>query len=366
MMGGAQKGSRVPEGGRGDAEAEGSRGGTPLLSVRGLKKHFPVRGSSLLPFGLGGGRSLVKAVDGVSFDLWRGETLGLVGESGCGKSTTGRAILRLLEPTEGTVHFEGEDVLAMRERELRSLRRRVQIVFQDPFSSLNPRLTVGDMLMEVLRVHRLHGDRAGRRRRMSELLDVVGLLPEHADRYPHEFSGGQRQRLGIARALSVEPELLVLDEPVSALDVSVQAQVVNLLKDLQAEFGLTYLFIAHDLAVVEHVSDRVAVMYLGRIVEMGEAETLYRDPRHPYTRALLSAVPRPDPSRRRKEGRIVLSGDVPSPVDPPSGCPFHPRCWHPDRDEACARIVPSLAPTPDGSGREVACIKVETSAHPDS
>ncbi len=343
----------------------------PLLSVRGLRKHFPVRGSGLLPFGLGKG-SAVKAVDGVSFDLWRGETLGLVGESGCGKSTTGRALLRLVEPTEGAVHFGGEDVLAMNDRELRRLRRRAQIVFQDPFSSLNPRLSVGAMLGEVLRVHGLPkgADGAGRRRRVRELLDVVGLLPEHADRYPHEFSGGQRQRLGIARALSVEPEFLVLDEPVSALDVSVQAQVVNLLQDLQAEFGLTYLFIAHDLAVVEHVSDRVAVMYLGRIVETAPATTLYQNPRHPYTRALLSAVPRPDPSRKpgRKGGtrRIVLEGDVPSPVAPPPGCPFHPRCWHPDRDEACARIVPFLDPVPGEAQQEVACIKVETLTRPHS
>ncbi|TVP44004.1 MAG: dipeptide ABC transporter ATP-binding protein [Gemmatimonadales bacterium] len=336
--------------------SDGERKGEPLLSVRGLRKYFPVK-KGILP----GARAQVKAVDGVSFDIHAGETLGLVGESGCGKSTTGRTLLRLLEPTEGEIRFGGEDVRAMGEKELRALRRRAQIVFQDPFSSLNPRLTVGHMLTEVLKVHRLHGDARGRRKRAAELLDVVGLLPEHADRYPHEFSGGQRQRLGIARALSVEPEFIVCDEPVSALDVSVQAQVVNLLKDLQEEFGLTYLFIAHDLAVVEHVSDRVAVMYLGKIVEMGPADVLYRDPKHPYTRALLSAVPRPDPSRRADTGRIVLEGDVPSPMDPPSGCPFHPRCWHPDRDEACARIVPPLDPTPDGTSRTVACIKVETS-----
>jgi oligopeptide transport system ATP-binding protein len=329
-------------------------GTEPILSVRGLRKFFPLRD------GRPGRRRQVKAVDGVSFDLFPGETLGLVGESGCGKSTTGRAILRLVEPTEGEIRFRGEDVRAMGERELRGLRRRAQIVFQDPFSSLNPRLTVGDMLNEVLRVHGLHGDARGRRRRIRELLDVVGLLPEHADRFPHEFSGGQRQRLGIARALSVEPELIVCDEPVSALDVSVQAQVVNLLKDLQAEFGLTYLFIAHDLAVVEHVSDRVAVMYLGRIVEIGRAETLYRDARHPYTRALLSAIPRPDPGLRGRGERIVLEGDVPSPVNPPSGCPFHPRCWHPDRDASCAELVPDLLETPDGTGRRVACTKVET------
>jgi oligopeptide/dipeptide ABC transporter ATP-binding protein len=277
-------------------------------------------------------------VDGVSFDLFRGETLGLVGESGCGKSTTGRAILRLLEPTEGEIVFDGHDVLAMGREELRRLRRRAQIVFQDPFSSLNPRMTVGQALDEVLRVHRLGGRRADRRKRIGALLDRVGLLPWHADRYPHEFSGGQRQRIGIARALSVEPDLLVCDEPVSALDVSVQAQVINLLKDLQAELGLTYLFIAHDLAVVEHVSDRVAVMYLGRIV--------------------VSSAPRPDPSRREAGRRIVLEGDVPSPIDPPAGCPFHPRCWYPAKDADCMRVIPSLDPV--GQDRQARCIKLPT------
>jgi oligopeptide transport system ATP-binding protein len=331
---------------------------SPLLSVRDLRKYFPV---GERPFLRGPGPQ-VKAVDGVSFDLFPGETLGLVGESGCGKSTTGRALLRLVEPTSGQVRFDGEDVRAMGREALRRMRRRAQIVFQDPFSSLNPRLTVGQMLGEALRVHGLHGDAKGRRRRIHELLDVVGLLPEHEDRYPHEFSGGQRQRLGIARALSVEPELIVCDEPVSALDVSVQAQVVNLLKDLQQELGLTYLFIAHDLAVVEHVSDRVAVMYLGKIVEIGPAETLYRDPKHPYTRALLSAVPRPDPGLRGRGERIVLSGDVPSPVAPPSGCPFHTRCWYPERDASCTELVPELLPTPDGTGREVACNKIATLA----
>ncbi|MBM4183274.1 MAG: ATP-binding cassette domain-containing protein [Gemmatimonadetes bacterium] len=311
------------------------RNGPPLLEVRDLAKHFPVRRGSF-----GRVRAHVRAVDGVSFDLWRGETLGLVGESGCGKSTTGRALLRLIEPTGGDVRFDGQDVRALDRTGLRALRRRMQIVFQDPVGSLNPRLSVGAMLEEVLTVHGL--GLPNRRDRAVELLERVGLSADHIDRYPHEFSGGQRQRLGIARALSVEPDFLVLDEPVSALDVSVQAQVINLLQDLQAELGLTYLFIAHDLAVVEHVSDRVAVMYLGRIVELAEASALYAEARHPYTRSLLSAVPRPDPVGRASRSRIVLEGDVPSPIDPPSGCPFHPRCPHPAKDASCRGIVPGL------------------------
>ena len=322
-----------------------------LLEVRGLVKHFPLRRRMLAR--ADGGR--VRAVDGVSFWLRRGETLGLVGESGCGKTTTSRAILRLIEPTAGEIRFRGEDVRAMDGEALRAFRRRAQIVFQDPFGSLNPRLTVGAMLDEVLRVHRLGGDREGRRRRVAELLERVGLRAEHVDRYPHEFSGGQRQRLGIARSLAVEPELLVLDEPVSALDVSVRAQVVNLLEDLQNELELTYLIIAHDLALVEHVSDRVAVMYLGRIVESAPAADLYRTPRHPYTRALLSAVPRPDPSVTHA-GRIVLAGDVPSPVSPPPGCPFHPRCPHPGKDVECAQSEPPLELK--GPEHFAACIKV--------
>ncbi len=305
-----------------------------LLVVRDLEKHFPITGGLLR-------RTVahVKAVDGVTFWIRRGETLGLVGESGSGKTTTGRAILRLIEPSAGRVLFAGEDVLELGERELRRLRRRAQIVFQDPFGSLNPRLTVGDTLLEVLKVHRLA--REDPRGRVAELLRLVGLAPEHSERYPHEFSGGQRQRIGIARALAVEPDLIICDEPVSALDVSVQAQVLNLLADLQRRLGIAYLFIAHDLSVIEHVSDRIAVMYLGRIVELGDADDLYATPRHPYTRALLSAVPVPDPTRRSH--RIVLPGDVPSPARPPSGCPFHPRCPHPLKDADCARIVPPLA-----------------------
>jgi oligopeptide/dipeptide ABC transporter ATP-binding protein len=319
----------------------------PLLAVRDLHVHFPIRRGLL-----GRVAGAIRAVDGVSFDVRRGETLGLVGESGSGKTTTGRAILRLIEPTAGSVQFDGRDVLAMNGREMRAFRRRAQIVFQDPFGSLNPRMTVGDTLREVLLVHRL----AARNQldaRISQVLDLVGLLPAHANRYPHEFSGGQRQRIGIARALAVEPDLIICDEPVSALDVSVQAQVLNLLADLQARLDLAMLFIAHDLGVIEHVSDRVAVMYLGRIVELAPARQLVDSPRHPYTRALLSAVPEPEPGRRRQ--RIVLAGDVPSPATPPSGCPFHPRCPHPLRDAACSAIVPPLEEK--SPGQHAACIK---------
>ena len=324
-------------------------GGTaaPLLDVRDLTKHFARRATL---FGRAPGP--VRAVDGVSFHIMPGETLGLVGESGCGKTTTGRAVLRLIEPTSGSVRFDGRDVLALRAGELRQLRRRMQIVFQDPFSSLNPRMTIGAIVREGLTIHRLaEGDAADRR--VRQLLEEVGLRPEYASRYPHEFSGGQRQRVGIARALSVEPSFIVCDEPVSALDVSVQAQVVNLLQDLQRDRGLAYLFIAHDLAVIEHIADRVAVMYLGHIVETATARDLYREPLMPYTQALLSAVPVPDPTASRD--RIILQGDVPSPSAPPSGCVFHPRCQHPGKDAACTRIVPPLEEK--APGHLAACIK---------
>jgi oligopeptide/dipeptide ABC transporter ATP-binding protein len=318
-----------------------------LLEVRGLKKHFPIRGGFF-----GRQRGAVRAVDGVTFWLGRGRTLGLVGESGSGKTTAGRTVLRLLEPTEGKVLFGGQDVFAIDAGELRRMRRRAQIVFQDPFGSLNPRMTVGDTLREVLRVHRLAKGK-GAEARVRELLQIVGLSPAHAERYPHEFSGGQRQRIGIARALSVEPDFIVCDEPVSALDVSVQAQVLNLLESLQQRLGLAYLFIAHDLSVVEHVSDDIAVMYLGRIVELGAASSVIGSPRHPYTRALLSAVPVPVPGAKRE--RIVLTGDIPSPSNPPTGCPFHPRCQHPLKDADCARVVPPLAEK--APGQFAACIK---------
>ena len=308
----------------------------PLLEVRNLVKHYPGERRWL---GLGPPRSVVRAVDGVTFEIAAGRTLGLVGESGCGKSTVGRTILRLAEPTAGAVRFDGQDVLALRGGPLRALRRRMQIVFQDPYGSLNPRMTIGRTVREGLDIHRL-GAAAERPARVAALLAEVGLEAELADHYPHELSGGQRQRVGIARALAVEPAFLVCDEPVSALDVSVQAQVLNLLADLRQRRQLTYLFIAHDLAVVRHIADDVAVMYLGRIVERASAAELYRAPRHPYTRSLLSAVPVPDPAAQR--ARIVLQGDVPSPARPPSGCPFHPRCPHPKLNERCKAERPLL------------------------
>ena len=312
-----------------------------LVSVRDLVKHFPVEGSD----------DVVRAVDGVTFEIFSGETLGLVGESGCGKSTVGRCLLRLIEPTSGRVYFQGRDVLALSKKELRELRREMQIIFQDPYASLNPRMKIGAIVGEPLVIHN-QGAKNERRDRVAELLRRVGLDPDYMNRYAHEFSGGQRQRIGVARTLALNPKLIVADEPVSALDVSVQAQVVNLLQELQEEFKLTYLFISHGLAVVEHISTRVAVMYLGRIVEIAGAADLYAQPLHPYTQALLSAIPIPDPQQKRK--RIILQGDVPTPINPPSGCRFRTRC--PIAIEACVHIDPELREV--SPGHAVACIRV--------
>ena len=315
-----------------------------LLQVKNLKVHFPVKRGMFR-------RAVesVKAVDDVSFSIAPGETLGLVGESGCGKTTLGRAIMRLVEPTAGSVSLDGEEITGVNGAVLRAHRRKLQMIFQDPYGSLNPRMTVEDIVGEALDIHRLADGNPARQKRIAELLRAVGLDPAYAQRYPHEFSGGQRQRIGIARALAVEPQLIVCDEPVSALDVSVQAQIVNLLQDLQQQRGLAYLFIAHDLAVVEHISRRAMVMYLGKIVEMTDAKTIIRAPRHPYTQALISAVPVVDPDSKRQ--RIILPGDVPSPINPPAGCPFHPRC--PIAEERCRTQIPPLREIV--SGHQVAC-----------
>ena len=313
-----------------------------LLEVRNLVKHFPVDNSD----------DVVQAVDDVSFDIIAGETLGLVGESGCGKSTVGKCLLRLHEPTSGEVLFEGKDIVGLPNSEMQPLRREMQIIFQDPYASLNPRLSVRSIIAEPLKIHKI-GDKASQNAKVEDLLSKVGLDPKYADRYPHEFSGGQRQRIGIARALALNPKLIICDEPVSALDVSVQAQVVNLLQELQDEFGLTYLFISHGLAVVEHISDRVAVMYLGKIVEICDADKLYEDPLHPYSQALLSAIPIPDPKHKRD--RIVLKGDVPTPINPPSGCRFRTRC--PIAIEECSRVDPELRELK--YGHFAACIRAD-------
>src|SRR3954463_14375499 len=322
-------------------------GDVPLLSIRNLRKEFPIR-KGVFSRQVGA----VKAVNDVSFDVARGETLGVVGESGCGKTTTGRTILRLLEPTSGEIMFEGRDVRSMGTSELRALRRELQIIFQDPVSSLNPRMTVGAIIREGLTIHRI-AEGAAADARVKQLLEEVGLRSEYSNRYPHEFSGGQRQRIGIARALAVEPSFIVCEEPVSALDVSVQAQVINLMQDLQRDRGLAYLFIAHDLSVVEHIADRVAVMSLGKIVELANSKDLYREPIMPYTQALLSAVPVADPTV--KKSRVVLTGDVPSPAKPPSGCGFSPRFPHPAKGGSCAEIVPPLEEK--APGHWAACIK---------
>lgn len=345
--------------------AENASARKELLSVRNLRKHFAVKIPWPKDEDLAVGQKLwrsvsrkvaqVKAVDDVSFDVYEGETLGLVGESGCGKSTLGRTVLRLLDPTEGSIAFDGQDITDKSQPALRPMRRRMQMIFQDPYASLNPRMTIGATVAEPLEIFNLARSKSERNQRVEELLWKVGLPADSGNRYPHEFSGGQRQRVGIARALAVGPSFIVCDEPISALDVSIQAQVVNLLQDLQSSENLTYLFISHDLKIVQHICDRVAVMYLGHIVELAEAERLYEAPQHPYTKALLSAVPLPDPTVKRE--RIILKGDVPSPMDPPSGCPFHPRCPVENKPRECFERLPQLRVTKSGS--QVACHVVE-------
>ena len=320
----------------------------PILKVTDLKVHFPVAG------GVFSKKQVVKAVDGLNFEIMPGETFGLVGESGCGKSTTGRAIVKIYNPTEGKVEFNGEDITKINGKELSQFRKNVQMIFQDPYASLNPRMTVGEIIREPMDIHNIYSTKKERENRVRELLEIVGLKPDHIRRYPHEFSGGQRQRIGIARTLALNPKFIVCDEPISALDVSIQAQVINLLENIQKKMDISYLFIAHDLSMVKHISDRIGVMYLGNMVEIGEADDVYNSPLHPYTQALLSAVPIPDPKVARQKKRIVLEGELPSPIDPPSGCVFRTRC--PNATERCAKEKPKAVKV---GNRSVACFLYE-------